>query len=44
MTSLHELMLLSQAQEYLVGLLALILFVPFWRFLNPVRKEGEPAR
>jgi hypothetical protein len=38
MSSLHEFTLLTQAQEYLVALLAMILFVPFWRYLNGVRK------
>jgi hypothetical protein len=34
MSSLHEFTLVAQAQEYLVGLMAMILFVPFWRYLN----------
>lgn len=34
MSSLHEFTLISQAQEYLVALLAMVLFIPFWRCLN----------
>jgi hypothetical protein len=41
MSSLHEFTLLTQAQEYLVALLAAILFVPFWRYLNGrMKAEG----
>lgn len=34
MHNLHEFALASQAAEYIIGLLGLLLFVPFWRILH----------
>jgi hypothetical protein len=39
--NLHEFALATQAGEYLVGLLGLLLFIPFWRLLmKPPRRSA----
>jgi hypothetical protein len=40
MHTYYEFTLVTQAGEYLVGIVGLLLFVPFWKALNP-RKTME---
>lgn len=34
MDTFYEFTLVTQTGEYLVGILGLLLFVPFWKYLN----------
>ena len=42
MNSYHEFSLIAQMSEYIVGLVSLMLFVPFWRLVS--RKPKSKAR
>jgi hypothetical protein len=38
MQTLHEFSLTTQAWEYIFGLLTVILFIPFWKWVNAPQK------
>lgn len=40
MDNLHDFSLLTQAVEYIVGLVGLLLFIPLWKLVSP-RRDPE---
>ncbi len=41
MHTLHDFMVLTKGNEYLLAVVAMILFTVFWLFLDRKRKEDE---
>lgn len=40
MDNLHDFSLVTQAAEYIVGMIGLLLFIPLWKLVSP-RRDHE---